>query len=399
MSETLLDYYRRLEFNPVPIALDTPDAVADHFRKRENLYERHLGLPLGWLRGKHVLEIGSNSGENALVLAAHGARITAVEPHAATAEQIRPLFSRFGLESQLDCVEVTTLERLETADVFDLVLAEGFLFTLDDREGAFARFASFIARGGCGVLSFNDRHGMLIELIRRALVWQIARLRGIDSPQSQGCFEIAVLLFGEDFARQKTSRSLFAWWRDTLVNPLALRLWSLEEIVTLVETAGCEVRSTSPVGTSADAHTWYKNVSDTPQRHATLLACRRRDLWFWLTGQRLAPAPTMDPGDAVVAELETTIDALIASCVDLSVGYAGPVPCEVGRYLAAASPGLRGVARSIEQACRVLRDGRERDVVDAYAHGDLRGAWGAPYHYVCVARPSGQSGVTVGASR
>jgi hypothetical protein len=171
------------------------------------------------------------------------------------------------------------------------------------------------------------------------------------------------------------------------VNPLALRLWNLEEILPLVEAAGCEVRSTSPVGASADAHNWYKNVPDTSRRHATLLDCRRRDLWFWLTGQSVSPNPNSEPGPNVVAELETTIDALIASGLDLSTRYSGPVPCEVGRYLTEASPLLSGIARSIEQACRALSGSSEDDVIAAYMHGDLRGVWGAPYHYVCIARP------------
>jgi hypothetical protein len=48
---------------------------------------------------------------------------------------------------------------------------------------------------------------------------------------------------------------------------------------------------------------------------------------------------------------------------------------------------LAKTALSIEQACRALSGSSEDDVIAAYTHGDLRGVWGAPYHYVCIARP------------
>ena len=67
-AKTLVDYYRQNRFNPVPIDLGSPAAIAEHTAKRQNLYEWHLGIPLGLLRGQEVLEFGCNSGENALVL-------------------------------------------------------------------------------------------------------------------------------------------------------------------------------------------------------------------------------------------------------------------------------------------------------------------------------------------
>jgi hypothetical protein len=51
-----------------------------HFIKRHNLYMRHLGIPLSFLKGRSVDGVRSQFGENALFLAIYGANLTLVEP-------------------------------------------------------------------------------------------------------------------------------------------------------------------------------------------------------------------------------------------------------------------------------------------------------------------------------
>ena len=78
---SLLEYYRKNVFNPVPISVEDHKIWNAHVAKRRNLYERHLGIPLPLLRDRSVIEFGCNSGENSLVLAMHGANLTLVEPN------------------------------------------------------------------------------------------------------------------------------------------------------------------------------------------------------------------------------------------------------------------------------------------------------------------------------
>ncbi len=396
MGESLLDYYRQQHFNPVPIALSSPAQVSSHFEKRRNLYERHLGLPFGWLRGKRVLEFGANSGESGVVLAAMGAHLTLVEPHEATAAAIAPLFERFGQSAQLERVEVKGLGQFITEERFDLVIAEGFLFTLDDRDLALANLAQLIAPGGFGVTSYNDRHGMLIELVRRALLWDVMRARGSVDVQSDAALAIAVELFGDDFSRQKTSRPLAAWWRDTLVNPLTLCLWTLDEILAILDRAGCEVSRTSPAVTEPSAFQWYKNVTSRADRHARLLTLRRRALWFWLTG--VAPeaveSPLRDPDDAVMDDLERTIDGLVSAGRSLSDAGSPHVPDALSGYLAEGGPRLAAIGSELQQICAQLGNGREEPLISAYNASSLRQFWGAPYHYVAFGRDPSIAGLT-----
>src|SRR5260370_18990505 len=95
-DSSLLSYYQDHNFNPVLIALETAEQWALLFAKRVNLYQRHLSIPLSLLRNRSVIEFGSNSGENALVLAAHGAKLTLVEPNFEVLPRLKTLFSQFN---------------------------------------------------------------------------------------------------------------------------------------------------------------------------------------------------------------------------------------------------------------------------------------------------------------
>ena len=100
-KETLLNYYQNDNFNPVLIVVENESIWKNHFAKRCNLYERHLGVPLSLLRDSSVLEFGCNSGENALVLASVGANLTLVEPNRQVLLRLKMLFEKFNLEKRI----------------------------------------------------------------------------------------------------------------------------------------------------------------------------------------------------------------------------------------------------------------------------------------------------------
>ena len=113
---SLVEYYTTNQIDPVPIALDTPEKWAAHVAKRRNLYERHLGVPLSLLGGKRVLEFGCHSGENALVLAHAGARLTLVEPNASVHHRLTTLFDAYGCTAAIEQLSQTSQQLAELAD-------------------------------------------------------------------------------------------------------------------------------------------------------------------------------------------------------------------------------------------------------------------------------------------
>ena len=64
--QRLFDYYQKNQFIPTTFDIMSREKLAQHRRKRENLYVNKLSLPkLIWREAK-VLEVGCASGENAL---------------------------------------------------------------------------------------------------------------------------------------------------------------------------------------------------------------------------------------------------------------------------------------------------------------------------------------------
>ncbi len=386
----MLDYYRRLAFNPVLIPVENAQVWREHVAKRRNLYERHLGIPLALLEGRRVLEFGCNSGENALVLAACGARLTFVEPNAQVAPRLDRLFRDFGLQDRIEAFHQAEIGTFQSRDVFDLVIAEGFLCTLVDRDPMLAKAASFLKPGGLGVMSFNDRYGGLLEMLKRAVLFRTYGLAGVADVQSEPALAMAAGLFQEDFQRLNASRSFATWWRDTMVVPVYADrfLWSYRELLPLLEACGCEARATSPVWSTAGHYEWYKNVPG-PAGPA-LLDEWKLHLFYFLSGlrpervERSAPAPEAAIGDA--AALVRALSALAEA--PLEAPAPASAPGGLLDYLAGLpDPRAGQFARELRTLLEALGSGSPGQLARQYQDSALlRQAWGTAYHYLCFQR-------------
>ena len=91
---TVLEYYKKNNFNPVPIKFLSKSSVNSHYIKRINLLENHLNIYLPLLKKKDVLEFGCNGAENACLLAEYGANLYLVEPHKKIHHIIKNNFKR-----------------------------------------------------------------------------------------------------------------------------------------------------------------------------------------------------------------------------------------------------------------------------------------------------------------
>lgn len=387
MTESLVDYYRRLEFNPVPIQLESDGAWRAHVLRRRNLYERQLGLPLSWLRGRRVLEFGCNSGENPAVLASMGALLTLVEPNEQVIPDVVELFESRGLTDQIENLFHSGAGDFPVAPVWDLVIAEGFLFSLHDRDAVLRRICGCVGPGGVGVVSFNDRVGMVPELLKRMTAARLARMRGatIDSDVA---LEGARELFGEDFGALCSSRPFAAWWRDSLVSPFVCEpyLWSYAEIGAILEAEGACFRASSPAWTDADRYSWYKRVQPESQRWEELAGAAQGALPFLLTGW--LPTGRNDPAsDQVMADLSHFTKAVSAYTEDPGVDVPAP-PDVLLSYLATCDdPRVQRFAEDVGELCEAVAGTDPGRLLRVYRDAvALRAAWGAPYHYICFDR-------------
>jgi hypothetical protein len=394
-DESVLAYYQNHQFNPVLIRVEDPAVWESHFAKRRNLYERHLGLPLPLLRGARVLEFGPNSGENCLVPALFGSRLTLVEPNDQVLPRLRQLFDQFGLAGQIDAVHCQTMDAFTSEQTFDLVIAEGFLYTLANRDVLLRKMIRLIGPGKYGVISINDQYGGLIELLRRAILFRACLLSGIKDVQSEPSLRLARQLYADDFARLNSSRTFGAWWKDTLVNPFYVTeyLWSFPAVLAILRDEGCDFYSSSPVWATSEHYKWYKNLTPPADRYDSVLRDWRASLAYFITGIRPARGRE-EPAEAEVVDALAAVTAGLSDASRMPESAAQPplYPLELNQYLARhADPMVQAVNGELKDVFRALHEPRADALCAAYARaGTLRSLWGTAYHYICFQRTYAQ---------
>ncbi len=395
-APSLLSYYRGAAFNPLGIDLGDPAKLAAHRAKREHLYRTLLGLPIDWLRGKEVLEVGPASGENALVLAMLGANLTLVEPNEHTRPGIPALFEQFGVRDRIRELSASTIDAFKSDRTFDLVVAEGFVDTLADRERAIARLCELASPGGIVSVTRHEAVGMLAEFVKKAVYARCVRVEQERSgaPLAEDArVAIAEALFGADYARIPASRPFRTWWKDNLDSPVVNEwlLWPFEEMLAAFRAGGCRYHASHPNYVERDTLRWYKDVpTDEERERAVLEGYVLRAPSFVLAG------PLFDGGDPPLPVCRDVVAAFREFVVSLARWTRDPVaPAPVPRAIAdlGRRPGFRfsGPAQQFVDAvgllCCAFDDAPRELIVTQYRMSKaLRSVWGAHYHYVCFRR-------------
>ena len=375
--------------------MENQSAWESHAVKRLNLYQRHLGIPASLLRNRAVLEIGPNSGENALVLAALGADLTLIEPNEQVLPKLRSLFQKFGLQDRIVELLQDDIQSFNPRTSYDVVIVEGFLYTLPNKEEMLAKILGFLSPGGLAVISFCDRYGSLLEMTRRMVLWRACQLAGVKDMHSEESLALARKLYTKDWDRLNTSRSLEVWWKDNLVSPLftAAELWSYAEILPLAEDVGCEYYSSSPVWANLDHFSWYKNVSSGVERSKLLLNQWARVFPYFLTGlsaQRREFEPAIP---SVIGAVEGLVSSLSAYTeLDGTGNRRGPMdavayPQALDEYLLASGKvDLMEFNVSLKRLYDVAASGDLDDLIREHHGGAIGAYWGAAYHYLCLSK-------------
>jgi SAM-dependent methyltransferase len=384
---SLLEYYTTRQINPVPIALDTQDKWSVHVAKRRKLYERHLGIPLSLMRGQRVLEVGCNSGENAMVLADAGARLTLVEPNASVHSRLRANFAAYDLSDSIESLFAATLESFSApSGDFSVVIAEGFLSLLARRDAMLKRLFRLAAPGGIVVTSYSDSYGMVVEAIKRAVLKRACEVASVSDWEDQASYVLARTLFFEEFSRIPASRPFEAWWKDTLVSPFMTSpyFWTLTDVLPMAEQAGFGVLGTSPRWDTAGRYSWYKSIDSLADRHREVVQSWRQSLPFFLSGNAAAADTTAPASDEVLAAILKLVGELSDYTTGTVQAAAVTVPDALLGYIAgSADERFRALGRDLAQVPALLASEDVEQVASRYRELDvLRTTWGMPYHYL-----------------
>ena len=395
MSETLYGYYQQQEILPTHGAFKSAADFAPHERHRRRLFTDKLKLPPAVFRCARLLEFGPDAGENSLVFAQWGADCTLAEPNPKAHPVIREYFQRFGLGAQLTALEAWDVksfpEPATDAERFDLVDAEGFIYTIQPTELWVQKCARLMRPGGMVVLFYYEMCGGFLELMLRVVQARYRVLTGLDAVAS------ARALFQTKWDSIPHKRRLESWTMDVLENPFVRLKYFLDPgaLGQQMAAAGLWHYSSWPsYDGGLDVH-WFKRELPGTERLRQQQEFIRRSRLSHLFGRRHFLASVAEDFELRLRALLAGVDALIDQfSPERAEGLATDIAVlEEGLHAAApmAAPAdtersLQTVA-SLRQLLRVLAGGEGAAIV-RFCNQDRAfiEAWGMPSHFAVFRR-------------
>ena len=105
-----------------------------------------------------ALDVGAGAGRNAIWLAEHGWRVTAVDFSTVALDRGRAMAATAGVDVEWRLADL--LEWVPSADAFDLVALFFIHLPFDERQVVYARAATAVARGGTLLVVGHDRSNL-----------------------------------------------------------------------------------------------------------------------------------------------------------------------------------------------------------------------------------------------
>ncbi len=395
-ADGLHEYYKQQTVLPTFAAFPDEAALAEYARKRAILMDK-LHLPVRVFDGAEVVEFGPDSGENSLVFARWGARLTLVEPNPNAWPKIGAYFDRFGLQDRLRSLERVSVQQYTPPDArFDLVDAEGFIYTVRPEQTWIDLFHRILKPGGVAILSYQERSGSFFEFLMKVVQAQHRRLAGVSPVDS------ARTLFQAKWDSVPHTRKFESWVMDVLENPYVRRAYAFDadEFYCRMADAGLPVYGSWPGYTDPLRVHWHKQEIPRDQRIAHDRRHIARSRLSFVFGSKAYLCTSSDSAlDGAVKHVQAAIESFDA-LVD------GFDPTVLDRALAAVA-GLREVlatgpvlidavadrpmpAAALDSADAVLRLCAAGDpaALAGFCNTDRAfiGAWGQPAHIVTLRR-------------
>ncbi|MBF0186376.1 MAG: methyltransferase domain-containing protein [Magnetococcales bacterium] len=312
MSVSQYEYYQKLNFHPDSMADHHGEEFSNYLRIRKHLYQDLLNIPLGLLAEKKVLDIGCGAGESSLFLAMHGAQLSLVDADESTNAPLEALFRSFNLTDSITKKSFVPMEIYEDDLRYAFITAEGFLFTLTNRDELLRKICTLLQPGGIACISFPERIGSFLEFLKKAILWRAYQLAGVDDLTSPEAEKIAWRLFEPAYRRLNNPRPFTIWWKDCLISPFLTwqHCWDYQTILSVIEQEGCAFYSSIPRIYEPDHLSWYKRLdSDETTQEARLAGLARRRLDF-LYGEPIDVDTTISRIETINQGLETVLHHL-----------------------------------------------------------------------------------------
>lgn len=305
-SKSLHAYHREQSILPTFAALQTRHELQTFADKREQMFLDNLQIPSRLFQNARVLEVGPDSGENALVFAKWGSRLTLVEPNARAWGVIQNYLNHFKLGDCVESLAKMSLEEFTSRSKFDFIVAEGFIFTIRPEHRWINSFKKLAKPGGYLILTQSESSGMLFDLLWRTVHVQVKRLTGFSSS------EAARHLFLKKWNSIPHTRSFESWVMDMLDNPFARLKYCYDArwFYTFLEKNGFSLYSSWPCYQDTLSMSWHKRRIDRREKISRNLAYLSRSRLSFALGCK---SFVRTDSSAKVSEINHWIDVLVSS--------------------------------------------------------------------------------------
>ncbi|MBR0986020.1 class I SAM-dependent methyltransferase [Bradyrhizobium liaoningense] len=302
-EDKLFNYYERQDVLPTFGNFKSSAELEAYASQRRELFSDKLVLPPRLFRAADVLEFGPDSGENALVFAGWGANMTLAEPNRLAHPKIEAYFAHFSLTERLRELALADVEGFRSDRRFDIIDAEGFIYTVQPSEKWLGIFHRLLNPDGYAVVSYYERYGGFFELALKAIHAAGKALSG------RAALDTAKMLFEAKWNSIPHTRSFESWLMDVLENPFVRHRYFLDAatLCTAAHDQGFDIHSAWPAYRDSLDIYWHKKVlSGDDKLHRAKRHLDRSRLSF-LGGRKLYLVGKADAVQTISASIEALV--------------------------------------------------------------------------------------------
>lgn len=382
------EYYQKYGIHSCYLPLEDEKVFVRHMATRKNLYQNILQIPMSLLAGQDVLDIGCGTGESAVVPALYGANLTLLDPDKSSMAKTLDLFSHLGIEDRVTEASLVYFDQWETDKLYSIVVAEGFVHTMPNRDKVMHRMCRLLRPGGLGVVSISDRFGSFMEFLKKGVMWRAYQLAGIDDIHGKDGLSIGRRLHEPAFLALNSPRNFDLWWEDSLTIPTLNwgQSWSHYDILNLIANHGCEYFSSSPRYYVPPRLDWFKRVRSKEERLKAVLSSFESRKFDALFGQKIGLMESDPDFPTLVDEIERILKSFSVFFSSLeqpvpSIDFSEPGRCLIGK----GAP--QDVVEELVIFFELLNKDSLNEIVDGYSALKILGnTWGRGYQYLCFTK-------------
>lgn len=392
-EDKLFNYYERQDVLPTFGNFKSSAELEAYAGQRRELFSDKLVLPPRLFRDAEVLEFGPDSGENALVFAGWGANMTLAEPNRHAHPKIQAYFAHFGLTERLRELALADVEGFRSDRGFDIIDAEGFIYTVQPSEKWLGIFHRLLNPDGCAVVSYYERYGGFFELALKAIHAAGKALTG------RPALEMAKMLFEAKWNSIPHTRSFESWLMDVLENPFVRHRYFLDAraLCAAAHEQGFDIHSAWPAYRDSLDVYWHKKVLSDDEKLRRAARHLDRSRLSFLGGRKLYLVGKSDAVQTISASIEALVldvdgmidDPLGASLPRVVAGLASlRETIRTTDILAEDAADIDAIVATLDSFHRIFGAIGRRDAsaVTALTQSDpaFINTWGQPAHFLVV---------------